>query len=63
MGGDPAGGQLGHRVGPLDVQPLAADDRNIFTAMYKYFYLMHAQNVVPPLARVALPVPLRTMNG
>ena len=63
MGGDPAGGQLGHRVGPLDVQPLRAVGTNIFTAMYKYFYLVHAQDVVPPLAGVALSVPLRTMNG
>ena len=37
MGGHPAGGQLGHRVGPLDVEPLAADGRNIFTANVRIF--------------------------
>ena len=37
MGGDPAGGQLGHRVGSLDVQPLRAVGKNIFTANVQIF--------------------------
>ena len=48
VGGDPAGGQLGHRVGPLDVQPLATVGTNIFTANVEIFLPDARPEYCPP---------------
>ena len=48
VGGHPAGGQLGHRVGPLDVQPLAAVGTNIFRANVQIFLPGARPGCCPP---------------
>ena len=48
VGGDPAGGQLGHRVGPLDVQPLAAVGTNIFRGSVQIFLPDARPGCCPP---------------